>query len=149
MLVALINLLTYPVVWGFFPTLLRFTPPGSRSAGWALAAFALALSGLLWLAFNASSRRRTVIWTATSGLFFLGGLACLGIYTVSVSYGAVYPSLAGLPVWLVLLLAETYAVLVEGLLLHGFTRRQVPLKEALLVSLMMNAASFVIGLLAA
>lgn len=145
--IMLINLLTYPVVWGLFPALLRFVSPGGRLLGWAVAAFMLALSALFWMVFNAGSQRSRVIWTAGIVIFFLIGAACLVVFAFAALYPSNHPLASGLPVWLALLLAEAYAVLIEALLLFGFTHRSILLREALLVSLIMNMASFVIGLL--
>jgi hypothetical protein len=146
-LIVLINLLTYPVVWGLFPALLRFASPGGRLLGWGAAAFMLVLSALFWLAFNAGSQRSRVLWTVGIVVFFLVGMGCLVVFAFAALYPGGHPPASGLPVWLALLLAEAYAVSVEALLLFGFTRRRVDFQEALLVSLMMNMASFVIGLL--
>lgn len=149
LLAALINLLTYPVVWGFFPSLQRWSGAGSRSAMWPLAAFMLLISGMLWGVFNASTKRRRWAWIGLMGLIVLAGLFCLMLSTFASMYGYPQVTASGFPAEAVLLLAEAYAVLVEGLLLCGFTRRQVPLREALALSLGMNMASFLAGLLLA
>lgn len=148
-LITVINLLTYPVVWGFFPTLQRFSAPGYRSAGWGLMAFTLLMGGLLWVAINASTNRRRIVAGVITALTFAGGLICLTMTAFAASYGGYDLTAGGLPPLVVLLLAETYAVVVEGVLIFGFTRREVGLREALLLSLGMNAASFLVGLLLA
>lgn len=148
-LAGLINLLTYPVVWGFFPTLLRWSSPGGRTAAWSLAAFMLLLSALFWGIFNAGTTRRRWIWIGAAAAYVIAGVVCLFLFAFAAMYGYPRVSAAGLPTLPVLILAETYAIIAEGLLLHGFTRRQIPLRESMLLSLVMNLASFFVGLLLA
>jgi len=102
---------------------------------------------LFWLVFTARSTRGRGILIALLVMFFLAGLGCLMVFAFAVLYPGGHPPSAGLPVWLALLLAELFAGLFEALLLFGFTRRQVSFTEALSLSLMMNMASFLAGLL--
>lgn len=148
-IVALVNLISYPVVWGFFPALIHWSASSAWMVGAGLIGFTLPLAGLLWGAFNARTTRSRVVWIVLTVALLVAGVFCLLLLTFSVSYGYPAETPAGLPVWAAVLLAEVYAVLLEGLLLFGFTRRQVRLREALLVSLGMNAASFIVGLLLA
>lgn len=148
-LAGLINLLTYPVVWGFFPTLLRWNTPGLRTTAWSLAAFMLLLSALFWGIFNAGTTRRRWIWIGAAAAYMIAGVVCLFLFAFAAMYGYPRVSAGGLPTLPVLILAESYAIIAEGLLLHGFTRRQIPFRESMLLSLVMNLASFLVGLLLA
>jgi hypothetical protein len=148
MLIAgVINLLTYPVVWGFFPAFLRFGSPGMRSFGWLLTGSLLAVGLLLALAINARSRRMRLVWIVAGLLVAVFGSGCVFVGLWGAAYGSLFEALTGLPGWLVLLLAEAYAVVVEALMLFAFTRREVDLRLAFLLSLGMNVASFLAGLL--
>jgi hypothetical protein len=54
---------------------------------------------------------------------------------------------AGIPVKTAIMLLEICAVLIESLLLYGMRKKQLRLSQAFFSSLIMNLASFGIGLL--
>ncbi len=143
----LINLLTFPAVWGFFPALRGFVSPGERSAAWALLLFTWTLAVLLGVFFTLRPSRWRWVSGILMGLAIPSGLFCLGLYAFAANYG--YRGYIGpgfsLPV--ILLLSEIYAVLAEALLFFWYTRPRLAWYHALALSLLANLASFIAGTL--
>jgi hypothetical protein len=143
--IFLINLLTFPAVWGFFPALRSFAQGGERSAAWALLLFTWALAFLLGLLFNLRRRAWRVGLGVLIALAIPSGLFCLLLFAFSTGYGYQGYTGPGLDPAVILLLAEMYAVAMEALLLWWYTQARLVWRHALALSLLMNLASFVAG----
>ncbi len=149
--VLLANLVSYLVTWTFWPSLRQFEPIQSRITGF----FTLLLAGMFTaLIANLSgkegeSRRSRMIITlillpVTGVAIFLCWLAA----DFASVYGAKPIAVPGFPAGLTVALAEIFAVAFEALLLYLLARRTLglALKQAGVISLAMNATSFVLSL---
>jgi hypothetical protein len=140
---ALAPVLTLPAVWGFFPAL--------GVCRWY---------GPLELAFFLPLGYAVMITRAVRVTRPRTRLGCIGLLVVSVPvllvagigtayvYGYGGPALQphGMPWGAILAMAEVFAAAVEAALLVFFTRQACPWRRAILLSLAVNAASFLAGL---
>ncbi len=146
-IVLLVNLLSLPVVWFFFPSLGRFQSQANQSRGlfvlFAAFIYAALLSGIYrsgnktrnWLiGLTLLSLPVTIFFSMVAFSFFRG-------------YYARYVTVQGFPANLTVFLSEVFAVVFEALLITILTKRSLSLRLIWMTSLVMNAASFVTGLL--
>ncbi len=146
--VAGINLLTFPVVWLFFPSLTAFRSATTRTVG------CLSYVPLLYalIAYGVSRVRGRRLRIALVVLLVvslpLTGIVAWMMFFFS-GYGEQLPAAAGLAGGQALYLSEAFAVIGEAFLLFLFARRALSGGRATLLSLLMNAASFGAGLAAA
>ncbi len=147
-LAGLMQVLSFPVVWTFFPSFLPWHLPSERLVGAVLLISALGLGGLLvWLRL-ASTRNSRVISIVLLALAVPISLACLfGTFLVAGYGNNEFPNTAGVSYPIVLVGAELFAVGFEAVLLYFFSRRTLSIQRSALVSLAANAVSFVLGLL--
>ncbi len=142
-IVALVNLLTLPVVWGFFPSL------GVWRAGTAIAwlAFLPLLYAILAALIIRIERRGRRIALGVLLVVSLPVILSITLFlAMMAAEGSPLPSSAGLPWGTLVFMSEVFAVVVEAALLVFFTRRALAWRRAGLLSLAMNAASFLAGL---
>jgi hypothetical protein len=146
-LVFLADLVTLPLVWYFFPTLKPFTPFAGRFLG----LFWLACAGIFTLVAYAvfvllKGRQR---WFILAGIVVLL-LVAIPFCSLVIGYTIGYPNAykiypTGLPGIWSLVIAEIFAWLYEAFFVYFISRKTVPLKHALLLSLLMNLASYLAG----
>jgi len=149
--VLLANLISYPVTWVVWPSLGRFQPIELRQVGYFIILVAVMFTALL---VNLSrkegkARRRWVILTLVLlPLSVLATLSCLLMTSLASAYGSATIAVPGLPSSLTVAFAEAFAVSFEAFLLYLLARKTLALsfKQAALISLVMNAASFLAGL---
>ena len=139
---------SFGAVWIFFPSLGDFFYNAERSAG-MLALIAGVVLAALTLAIVWINRRNARILLGVIGVV-LATLLCpltLLLYLMG-GYGQYVPDGAlGWPYWQTIALSEMYAFAFEALFLHLATRRALPLWKAALISFVINAASYVAGLI--
>ncbi len=150
--VLLANLISYPVAWIFWPSLGSFQPAERRLTGWFVLAAGVLTAlpvGLSWK----GERARRIGLRLTVILLPLAGLATLVVWVLS-SMGVAYSggakiAVTGLPSGLTIALAEVFAVVFEAVFLYLLARKTLSLSavRAVVISLVMNASSFVVGLL--
>jgi len=137
----LANLISYPVTWFLVPSLGRFRPMQVRQLGIVIAFMS-----------RKEERARRVFLVITLALQALSVIVlglCFILTSMARAYGSgAYYAVAGLPPGLVILFAELFAVGFEALLLWLLARKTLALSfpKAALISLLMNAASYVAGL---
>jgi hypothetical protein len=142
------NLVTFPLVWLFFPSLAQFRSTGDRGLGLAALIVATALGGLLVFIHRAnnSSQRWRRIGIAVFTVFILSICASGGIALAS--YRDFSRSPVGLPPFLILPLSELSAVIIEAALLTTMSKGRISLKQAGSLSMIINTVSLAIGLIA-
>ncbi len=146
-LIALINTLSFPVVWTFFPSLGFFHTENEREFGNHMLSVALfygaILGGFRWIG---SRRWRRALGIVAAITIPLAALISLGrLFTIG--YSASPPIADGLPYGLTVALSELFAFAFETALIYLAGRRRLSLGQAALLSLLMNLASFLAGLL--
>lgn len=149
LMIALINLLSFPVVWTFFPALGFFQEESKRVFGTYMLVLALAYGGVVGgIRWVDNLRRRWVLGIGAL-LSIPLMLLCLGPIVVVnfTSYSPTPPLADGLPYGVTLTLSELFAFGFETLLIYLASRRRLNIGQAALLSLLMNAASFLAGLL--
>ncbi len=144
-LIGFINLLTFPIVWFFFPSLQSFQYDSTRVFG----ASSLLIAGI----FGA-----ILIKQESISLKFLFRIFSAWIITIPVvlaiafvaafvlSYGEVLPSAIGLSSSITLPASELFAVGCEAWLLYRCSENRLSIKQAGSLSLLMNAISLILGL---
>ena len=144
--IALINLLTFPVVWFFFPSLQPFQYRSLRVVG--------ALSLALAIGFGILLSRLSTVTLKTLGKVFVGWLLSLPIVfllgfvgMLFFAYGEWLPAADGITANITLPASEIFAVVIEAWLIHRVSQRMLSLPQAALLSLLMNTASLSLGLL--
>lgn len=144
--VLLVNIISYPVTWFFWPSLARFQPDGYRQAGYFFIASAAVFAALfvnISLA-EGKTRLRRIIITVVLLLvvvflsFIWLFVSLFGNYTIAVR---------GLPTSITIVLAETFAITFEAVLIYILARKalKVGLRRAVLISLVMNFSSYLLG----
>lgn len=146
--VLLVNLATFPVVWWFFPSLGQLQPDAARKVGIFVLILALFYAAGLVRIYTTQGKKR--LWTIVLYvlIFFMVGIVLLALAYFGFWYGNYTVHAAGLSPGVVLLLSEVFAVLAEAGLIAVMTRKTFSLWQVGLTSLLMNAASCGIGLLA-
>jgi hypothetical protein len=146
-LVSLADLVTFPLVWFFFPSFAPFTPFYNRALGIFLLFAGLLFTLLIAIPFLRSEGRKRWIFVATICLLALLIVpACSIAVLFASSYGNYNLATGGLPGSWLLLISEVFAVLFEAGFIYLLSRKSLPLKHALLLSLLMNLASYLAGL---
>ncbi|MCP4536769.1 MAG: hypothetical protein GY832_06450 [Chloroflexi bacterium] len=146
MYVLLVNLVSYPVTWYFWPSLGQFQPNSIRRFGHFIVIVAAVCTIFLVdisLA-KGEKRRRKMIITS----FWLAIAAVISpVWLCAVSYSNFWITAQGLPIQLTILLAEVFAVTFEAVLIYFLTRNflALSLKQTTWISFVMNASSFLLG----
>jgi hypothetical protein len=143
--VFLVNLITLPVVWYTFPSWGRFQTGTARQMGWFIlglaAVYALLLVGI-YTSDGKKRRTRLILTILSLPVAFLATLAALYV----TSYGNYDVVVQGLSPGLVVLFSEMFAVVVEAWLISRMARKSLTGRQAAAMSLLANAASFLVGL---
>jgi hypothetical protein len=146
-LVALADLVTFPLVWFFFPSFAPFTPPYNKALGYFLLLAGLLFTGLMAILFLRTEGRKR--WISV-GVACLLAVLVIPVCSIAVlfatSYGNNSLATGGLPGSWLLLASEIFAVLFEAGFLYFLSRKALPLRHAFLLSLLMNLASYLAGL---
>ncbi len=147
-LVVLADLVTFPLVWFFFPSLAPFAPPGMRALGKYFLVPALVFTLLAAVIYNQKGIDRRSRWPV---ILLVLAVALTPVCAFLVEYGAAYTDYntrpaGGLPGSWLLLASEVFAVLFEAGFIYFLSRKALVLKHALLLSLLMNLASYLAGL---
>jgi hypothetical protein len=146
LLSLLANGISYPMLWGFFPSITKYHYNSADSIGLISLLGGLAFSILL----GASAYVERVTSDRLRALaVLLLTCICYLIFETSIHYG-VYPepiSSTGIPVSAAITLVEVLAVAFECVFIYFMSRRKIPLPWALTFCLLANAASFGLGLI--
>ncbi|MBN2005934.1 MAG: hypothetical protein JXA21_21430 [Anaerolineae bacterium] len=145
LMVGLINILSYPLVWIVFPFWTQFQNQSLRTFSvYLTAAILLYVVALVWVY---SPARPKVGWKiALTALSLPFTLVMLFAVMFVASYGNYRLAVPGMSYPVMVLVAEVFVVAFEATLIFVLSRKTVPLKHAVIVSLSMNLASFLAGL---
>ena len=144
LLVLLVNLLSLPVVWLFFPSLGQLQSQFNVNVGIFTALVIGFYTILLVRIYHAAEKTRrwkivlTVLSIPLIYLFFQMPLDVLGNKDDLIR-------LNGLSTTAVIIFSEVFAVVYEAILLTVLSKRTLPVKLCWIISLLMNAASFLTG----
>lgn len=143
--IAFVNLLTFPVVWFFFPSLQPFQYITSR-------VFGMMILGIASL-FGVVLATRSIVTLKTLRNVFIGWLVSLPIVLVTgfflaivFGYGETLPPVNGVSSLITLPASEVFAVVFEGWLIYRLNKPLISLQQAGLLSLTMNVVSLILGL---
>lgn len=137
-----VNLISYPLVWGFFPALTPFASADDRQ---------LALTSLVWVVIVGGTIAGTTAIPRLRPVLINGGVILLVLVACMVLTVVRLPGLR-LPVWGIdnirinLALIELAVVLLEGTLLARLLGTRLSLMSGLRLALITNLASFLVGL---
>lgn len=143
--VALVNLLSLPVVWLFFPSLGAFQPDAARGFGQIILA-----GSLFYGAASVGIAHAPARWRVATLVLTLVTIPCIYgfalIAAFGLSYGRYLPSqLDGLPIMTTTILSQVFAVVFETLVLWGLLRSRLTLRRIAWITLVANLASFAVG----
>lgn len=144
LIIFLVNLVSLPVVWLFFPSLGKFQSGGSRGLGIFVLVAAIIFAVLLAGIYRSENktRRRMIILTIIS---LPGILFCYLALSFVTGFGSSSITIQGLPFDLAIIAAEVFAVVFEAILVTILSKRSIPLRLIWVTSLLMNSASFISG----
>jgi hypothetical protein len=148
LIILLVNLLSLPVVWFFFPSLVgQFKSHVTTISGYFFLAAALIYASLLAGIYRSGkkTRRWLIILTFISLPVTVFCLSAPGIFLSD--YASIPVFTQGLTANIAILASEIFAVVFEAILITILSKRSLPLRLIWITSLLMNAASFVAGLL--
>jgi hypothetical protein len=147
LLVFLINLITYPSLWGFSWAISQLEWDSyQRLNGW----FALLMSTAFWvfvLLIMSNKGKKRFIWIMLSIILMV--LFVFMFWYIAYDFdiwGSQALEIFGLSYLNVIIVIEILAVIYEGLLIYGLSKKALSLPKSLTISLVMNLASFLIGL---
>lgn len=145
LIILLVNLVSLPVVWLFFPSLGQFQPGGSRVFGVFVLIVAVFYAALLAGIYRSAdkARRWAIILTLVS--LPVTGFSCLAMLFMSSYAGGYTVIVQGLPSNVTIFTSEVFAVVFEAILITILSKRSIPTRLIWTTSLLMNAASFVLG----
>ncbi len=145
LMVGLINILSYPLVWVVFPSWTQFQGQWNRTFSIFLtAAVLLYAAALMWIYSPARPRLGWKIALTALSLPFT--LVILLVIAFVVSYGNYRLAVSGMSYPVMVLVAEVFVALFEAALIFVLSCKTVSLKHSAIVSLTMNLASFLVGL---
>lgn len=146
LMIVVINSVTFPIVWFFFPAWQPFIDSQAKILGIAIL-LAASVYALLWyFVFQASSIDQTINWIAALIFFLLVMIfACFELFMWFAYQHYPVASAKGIPYPTILFLAEIFTFATEAWLLMVYGK--IPLKLSLWLSLGMNMASFFAGLI--
>ena len=145
LMVLLVNLLSLPVVWLFFPSLAQLQRFASRNEGLFVLLAAGIYTGLLIAIYRAEGKARRRPILLAIGFIPLTFLCYLATAMLQwMDYGNTF-YVQGLSATLLIVLAEVFAVVFEAVVLMLLSKRALPAGLIWVTSLLMNAASFGIG----
>jgi hypothetical protein len=147
--VLLVNLVTFPVVWWFFPSLGQFQPDSARKVGTLVLILAFFYAVGLVRIYTVQGKNRLWAIVLYSLISFVVGFILFVLAYFGFGYGNYTVHAVGLPSGMILLLSEAFAVLAEAGLIALMSRKTLSLWQVGLMSLLMNAASCGVGLLVA
>jgi len=145
-MVFLLNLLSLPVVWLFFPAFGQFQTEASQGLGvfvlLAALAYATALAGIYL------SSGKTHQWLVVLTLISLPvvGFGAFVVWALTSYMGSRTVIVAGLSSNATILASEVFAVVFEAVMMAILSKRSPGSKGIWITSLLMNAASFGAGL---
>ncbi len=148
LLIGLMQALSFPVVWFFFPSLQAWQMPNNRFLGLLLLGVAVLFGGLLVWMRRATKRNTRVLSIVALVVAVPITVVCLFFGLIIAGYGfSQFPTAAGLPYPFMLVGAEAFAVIYEATLIFLLSNRSLSLKQSGLMSLTANTMSFGLGLL--
>lgn len=136
-----VHLMSYLVVWNFITGFDYFQLPGTRAFSVVCFAIAIAWSKVLWSLRNKDLKVLIPVGLVTLPPLFFVGL----IVTLFVGYGQQVPVADGLPRWLTVAIAETFAVVYEAVLLRWLNPKALSWLQAGGLSLVANGVSVLLG----
>lgn len=140
--IAFINLLTFPVVWLWFPAWQPFQQVGMRYLG--SLSLLVAIGHSFWLATRPTVTLKTLSWQF---LTWLLTLPVVGMVALFLTYGQSDYGPAGLPGLITLPASELFAWGWEAGLIYRVGRSSLSINQAMLLSWLTNAASLILGLI--
>jgi hypothetical protein len=143
--IVFINLLTFPVVWFFFPALQPFQYTTTRVFG--VLSLMIAIGFSIFLSKRSEVTLKTLQRVFLVWLFSLPvGLAIGFIVALFLGYGESLPPVFGIPSLITLPASEVFAVGWEAWLIHRLSQKRLIFAQVLSLSLVMNMVSLILGL---
>ena len=142
----LANLLSYPISWLVIPAFGQFQADFYRRVSiMVIVTVVIVTVASILLQKKRGKLKRGTIIALIVAIPVCAVLFLIGMFASS--YGNYRVHVSGLPWSVVVILAETFAVIFESFVLSTLLRPELSFKKALLLSLVTNAASFLLGLL--
>jgi hypothetical protein len=144
--VLLVHAFSFAIVWFSFPGLQHFAPQSTRYGGLAWLGFSILYGIILSLYIKLAKKSLSSVVTAGSSFYWLGAAFVSVVIAALFSYGSPLPFADGLSQPIAILASEIFVVGYEAWIIQRLRRDILNFKTALLVSLVANTASCLIGL---
>jgi len=146
-MVLLVNLLSLPVVWLFFPSLGQLQTEATQGMGVFVLFVALAYAALLASIYRSDAKTRQWLTVLTLISLPVAGVGSFVVWALTSYMGSRTVIVEGLSSNLTILVSEVFAVVFEAILISILSKRSLSSRWIWLTSLLMNAASFGAGLM--
>jgi len=146
-IVFLVNLLSLPVVWLFFPSLGQLQTEASQQVGVFVLLGALAYAALLAGIYLSAGKTRQWMIVLTLISLPVAGVGSFVVWALTSYMGSRTVVVAGLTSSVTILASEVFAVVFEAVLITILSKRSLSSRWIWITSLLMNAASLSAGLL--
>jgi hypothetical protein len=149
LIVLLVNLVSLPVVWFFFPSMGRFQLAGNQNRGVMVFFLALVFTALLAGIYHSEGKTRGwLIALMVISLALIGFCSPIILsFTNAYGFGDYVVNVQGLSPTAIIIASEIFAVAYEGFMMMVMSKKSIPVKLIWITSLLMNAASFIAGLI--
>jgi hypothetical protein len=146
-MVILINLLSLPVVWLFFPSLGQLQTEASQEMGAFVLLGALGYAALLAGIYLSAGKTRSWMIALTLISLPVVGFGSFVVWALTSYMGSRTVIVEGLASNVTILASEVFAVVFEAVMITILSKRSLSARLIWVTSLLMNAASFAAGLL--
>jgi hypothetical protein len=147
LIVFLVHLVTFPMVWFFFPSLGQFQPGYARTIGVFSLIVTILYATLLAFIYIVKHRNRRLGLIGLSLISLPMTFFCFFILLFLSAYGNYSVLAKGLSPGVILLTSEIFAVVGEAVLITILSKGTLSWRQAGVMSLLANTTSFVWGLL--
>jgi hypothetical protein len=147
LIVLLVNLVSLPVVWFFFPALGQFQSSANLTIGFIVLLAAFIYAALLAGIYRSENKTRRWVVALTALSLPVTAFCSLVVFSFLNGYYGRNITVQGLPASVTIFASEVFAVVFEAILITILSKKSLPLRVIWITSLLMNAASFGVGLL--
>jgi hypothetical protein len=149
LIVLLVNLVSLPMVWFFFPAIGRFQLAANQNRGVIVFFLALVFTALLAGIYHSEGKTRG--WLIAMMVISLALIGFCGpiilSFTNAYEFGNYVVNVQGLSPTAVIIASEIFAVVYEGFMMMVMGKKSIPVKLIWITSFLMNASSFIAGLI--
>jgi hypothetical protein len=142
LIVLMINMITFPIVWFYFPSLITFSSATLQESTNVLIYLSVLFSAFLLFCFWSTKTEKSRIWAYFIVYIVLYSGWMVFHLLMSGSYDLIWDGWSPVKATIV---SEVFAVLTEAVFLWFINRKEFKISQVVALSLLMNASSYLIG----